>query len=167
MPASARHALVVGAGHNGLIAACYLARGGWDVTVLERQAEIGGATSTAERLPGHRFDLHSVAHNMINMTDILQELRLAECGLVYQEMDPFSTMLTPDGQAIRFYRDLDRTCAEIARVDAAEADRYRAFIKRFDPLIVASTSMFRRDGRSDFVRSIPGLARWLRQSGPW
>lgn len=111
--------------------------------------------------------MHSVAHNMINMTDIVHELLLEECGLEYQPMDPFSTMLTPDGQAIRFYRDLSRTCDEIARLDPAEAKRYRAFIKRFDPLVRASTSAFRRDGRKELLRSIPGLARWLRSDGMW
>ena len=158
---------MVGAGHNGLIAACYLARAGWEVGVVERQQHIGGATSTLERLPGHRFDMHSVAHNMINMTDIVQDLRLAECGLEYQEMDPFSTMLTPDGQAVRFYRDLERTCQDIARIDPGEARRYRDFILSYDPLVRAGTAMFRRHGRREALASLPGIERWLRHSGAW
>jgi phytoene dehydrogenase-like protein len=136
-----RRAVIIGAGHNGLIAGCYLAREGWEVTALERRERVGGATSTEERFPGHRFDMHSVA--------------------------PFSTMLTPDGQAVRFYRDVERTCDDIARVDPAEAQRYGRFIRKFDSFVLGSTSMFRRNARSDLLRSLPGILRWLRGSGLW
>lgn len=85
-------AIVVGAGHNRLIAACYLAMEGRSVLVLEAQTRPGGGSRTEERpgLPGYRFDLHSAAHNIINMTAIPDELDLAGAGLVYQQMDPFS-----------------------------------------------------------------------------
>lgn len=73
--------LVVGGGPNGLICACYLARAGPDVTVLEQRAVAGGAVHTAEMLPHYRFDTCSVAHNMLNMTDIVQDFDLARYGL--------------------------------------------------------------------------------------
>jgi NADPH-dependent glutamate synthase beta subunit-like oxidoreductase len=69
-------ALIVGAGHNGLVCACYLARAGLDVFVLEQAPEPGGGSRTDETVPGYRFDTHSVAHNMINMTTIPADLRL-------------------------------------------------------------------------------------------
>ncbi|MDP9403425.1 MAG: FAD-dependent oxidoreductase [Actinomycetota bacterium] len=68
--------VVVGAGHNGLVAACYLARAGRQVLVVEALDRPGGGSRTEERIPGYRFDMHSVAHNMINMTDIPDELDL-------------------------------------------------------------------------------------------
>jgi phytoene dehydrogenase-like protein len=64
--------VIIGAGHNGLIAACYLARPGREVLVLEQAAAAGGGSRTEERVPGYRFDTHSVAHNILNMTDILE-----------------------------------------------------------------------------------------------
>lgn len=62
--------IVVGAGHNGLVAACYLARAGLGVFVLEQSRKPGGSARTDETVPGYRFDTHSVAHIIINMTDI-------------------------------------------------------------------------------------------------
>src|SRR5262249_44436276 len=101
--------VVVGAGHNGLVAACYLARGGRCVVVLEALPAPGGGSRPAETIPGFRFDLHSVAHNMINMTAIPEELDLAGVGLVYQEMDPFTVAIHEDGRRVRFHRSVDAT----------------------------------------------------------
>lgn len=94
--------VVVGGGHNGLVAACYLSRAGRDVLVVEQSDRLGGGSRTEELLPGYRFDTHSVAHNLIQATGIIEELRLAEAGLRYVEMDPFSVAVFPGGQAIRF-----------------------------------------------------------------
>lgn len=127
--------VVVGAGHNGLIAACYLARAGLDVLVLESQLEPGGGSRTAERVPGHRFDLHSVAHNMIQMTSIPAELELSSTGLLYQEMDPFSVAIHADGRRVRFHRSIDETVESIAESDTAEALAYRSFMKDALPLV--------------------------------
>lgn len=72
-----REIVIVGAGHNGLAAACYLARAGRDVLVLEQSPHAGGGARTEEVMPGYRFDMHSVAHTIINMTDIPAALDLA------------------------------------------------------------------------------------------
>src|SRR5689334_7142773 len=113
--------IVVGGGHNGLVCACYLARAGQEVLLLEQAAEVGGAVHTAKTFPGFRFDTHSVAHNMLNMTDIPDDLELEACGLDYQEMDPFTTSYSPHGAPFRLYRDVGRTCDDIARTSADEA----------------------------------------------
>lgn len=126
--------VVVGAGHNGLVAACYLARAGRDVLVLEALDGPGGGSRTAETIPGFRFDLHSVAHNMINMTSIPEELDLARVGLVYQEMDPFTVVIHEDGRRVRFHRSVDATVESIAEVSSDEALAYSRFIDKAMPI---------------------------------
>jgi len=127
--------VVVGAGHNGLIAACYLAREGCEVSVLEQSDRPGGGSRTEETVPGFRFDTHSVAHNIINMTSIPAELRLSEAGLVYQEMEPFAAGFFTDGRVVRFHRSVERTVASIAEHDGPEADRYAELMAKALPLV--------------------------------
>ncbi len=128
-----RDVVVVGAGHNGLVAACYLAREGLDVEVVERDTVVGGAVSTVERFPGYRVDRGSSAHVMIRHTGIVEELDLAAHGLVYDDLDPwgFAPFWTAGGDqvAITFWVDLDRTCASIAAVcGPADAAAYHRFV---------------------------------------
>ena len=127
--------IIVGAGHNGLICACYLAKAGHRVLVVERRPVVGGAVCTEEIVPGYRFDVGSSAHIMFRSTPIMEELRLAEHGLEYIEMDPwaFHPVLGTE-QGISFYRDLDKTCQSIASVSPRDADAYRSFIARFREL---------------------------------
>src|SRR2546421_4617023 len=87
--AARRDVVVIGAGHNGLIAACYLARAGLDVEVVERDTVAGGAVSTVERFPGYRVDRGSSAHIMIRHTGIVEDLALEAAGLRYLECDPW------------------------------------------------------------------------------
>jgi phytoene dehydrogenase-like protein len=122
-------AVVVGAGHNGLVAACYLARAGLDVEVVERDTVLGGAVSTVERWPGYRVDRGSSAHIMVRHTGIVEDLDLGACGLEYQDLDPWG--FAPFGdESITFWVDLDRTCASIEAVcGRKDADAYRAFVQ--------------------------------------
>lgn len=123
--------VVVGSGHNSLVAACYLARAGREVTVLERDTVIGGAVSTVERFAGHQVDRGSSAHLMIRHLGIVEELDLAAHGLRYVDCDPWAFAPAPagsDAAGIVFHRDLDATCASIeAAVGARDADAYRRF----------------------------------------
>jgi len=115
-------AVVVGAGHNGLVAACYLARAGVEVTVVERDTVVGGAVSTVERWPGYRVDRGSSAHVMVRHTGIIEDLAL---DVTYQDLDPWGW--SPYGD-ITFSVDLDVTCASIENAcGARDADAYRAF----------------------------------------
>ncbi|CAN5794180.1 NAD(P)/FAD-dependent oxidoreductase [soil metagenome] len=130
-------AIVIGAGHNGLVCACYLARAGLDVLVLEQADEAGGGSRTVETVPGYRFDTHSVAHNIINMTDIPAELDLAGAGLVYRQMDPFAVSVRGDGRIVRFHRDVDATVASLAETAPHDAFAYAGFMERALPVIDA------------------------------
>ncbi len=112
-----RDVVVVGSGHNALVAACYLARAGLDVEVVERDTVLGGAVSTVERWPGYAVDRGSSAHIMVRHTGIVEDLRLDQCGLRYLDMDPwgFAPFGTGDDQrALTFHVDLDATCTSIA-----------------------------------------------------
>ncbi len=131
--AAHRDVVVVGSGHNALVAACYLAREGLDVEVVEQDTVLGGAVSTVERWPGYQVDRGSSAHIMVRHTGIVEELRLDECGLTYLDMDPwgfapFGDAAAGEQQALTFHVDLDRTCASIADLcGQRDAEAYRAF----------------------------------------
>ncbi len=127
--------IVVGAGHNGLICACYLAKAGRKVLVLERRPVVGGAVCTEEIVPGYKFDVGSSAHIMFRSTPIMEELELAAHGLEYFEMDPWAFYPVP-GKAlgISFHRSLEKTCESIAQVSTRDAAAYRDFINRFREL---------------------------------
>jgi phytoene dehydrogenase-like protein len=127
--------VIVGAGHNGLVCACYLAKAGMRVLVVERRPIVGGAVCTEELIPGYRFDVGSSAHIMFRSTPIMDELQLAAHGLEYIEMDPwaFHPILGTD-QSISFYRSLDRTCESIASVSRRDAEAYRAFVLKWGEL---------------------------------
>ncbi|MGB8651602.1 MAG: NAD(P)/FAD-dependent oxidoreductase [Mycobacteriales bacterium] len=120
--------VVVGAGHNGLVAACYLARAGLDVEVVERDTVVGGAVSTVERWPGYRVDRGSSAHIMVRHTGIVEDLDLARFGLEYQDLDPWGFAPLDDGD-LTFHVDLDRTCASVEQVcGSKDADAYHRFV---------------------------------------
>lgn len=130
-------AVVVGSGHNALVSACYLARAGWSVRVLERDTELGGAVSTVERFPGHRVDRGSSAHIMIRHTGIVEDLELTAHGLRYLDCDPWAFAPAPPGDprpGIVFHRDLDATCDSITRAcSRRDADAYRRFVSTWAP----------------------------------
>ncbi|MFE2959666.1 phytoene desaturase family protein [Nocardia tengchongensis] len=132
-----RDIVIVGSGHNALVAACYLARAGHRVEVLERDTVLGGAVSTVERFPGHLIDRGSSAHIMIRHTGIIEELELARFGLRYIDCDPWAFAPAPPGSGlppIVFHQDLDRTCASIAAAcGERDAQAYRRFVTVWGP----------------------------------
>lgn len=160
-----RDAVVVGAGHNGLVAACLLARAGLDVLVLEQSGRPGGGTRTEELVPGFRFDTHAVAHNLVQATGLVEDLRLAEVGLRYVEMDPFAVSVGRDGAVVRFSRSVGATVASIAEVAPEDAARYGDWIADALPLVDLMAAGLRRPR----ARELPGLAatavRALRRGG--
>jgi phytoene dehydrogenase-like protein len=121
--------VVVGSGHNGLVAGAYLAAAGKRVLVLERNGWFGGGVVTRElTLPGFRHDQHSMAHIFIQANPLLaaDELQLkAKYGLKYVFPDPPMMSVFEDGRTLGLFRDRERTCAEIARFSKRDADAYR------------------------------------------
>ncbi|MHB1740901.1 MAG: phytoene desaturase family protein [Actinomycetes bacterium] len=122
-----RDVVIIGSGHNALIAACYLARDGLDVEVVESDTVLGGAVSTVERFPGYAVDRGSSAHVMIRHTGIIEELALDQHGLRYLDMDPWGWAPFAE-QAIAFHVDLDTTAASIEAVcGSRDAEAYHRF----------------------------------------
>ena len=127
-------AIVIGAGHNGLVCACYLAKAGYKVLVLERRSVVGGAVCTEEIWPGYKIDVGSSVHLMIHRTPIIADLELERYGLEYIEMDPWAALPLPGGKAICFHRDLRKTCESIAQVSPRDAAAYEEFVARWLPV---------------------------------
>ncbi|MGY1638016.1 phytoene desaturase family protein [Geodermatophilus sp. SYSU D00742] len=155
-------AVVVGAGHNGLVAACYLARAGLAVEVVESDEVLGGAVSTVERWPGVRVDRGSSAHVIIRQSGIVEELDLVAHGLRYLDCDPWGFAPAPspgapgpDGRPLVFSVDLDATCASIeAACGAADAAAYRRFVEVWAPRSRAVVASFgRRPDAAGLLRS--------------
>jgi phytoene dehydrogenase-like protein len=126
--------VVGGAGHNSLVTAAYLAKAGFRVVVLEERQVVGGNTATEElTLPGFLHDSCSTAHNLIQASPALKELRLVEdYGLEYLYPDPVVHVVFGDGESLTQWRDLERTCEEFARFSARDAEAYRQLIDDYD-----------------------------------
>ncbi|MGH9069630.1 MAG: phytoene desaturase family protein [Acidimicrobiales bacterium] len=162
---SRRRVVVVGGGHNGLVAACYLGLAGHPVLVLEALERPGGGSRTEETVPGHRFDLHSVAHNLINMTSIPTDLRLGEAGLTYLEMDPFAVGVFADGRRVRFHRSVAATLESIAEVSLEDVAPYRDFVKLGDRVLKAILPSIRGTRALPALASLLGTGRQLGRVG--
>jgi len=170
--------LLIGAGHNALVCAGYLAKAGYKVGLLERRPLVGGAVVTEEYIPGFRFDLGGSAHILIHHTPIVQDLGLSQYGLDYIDIDPLFFAPFPDGSHITIWKDIDRTCESIAAVCPEDADAYRAFIRKWTPLAESMVeafsqtptpfNMFRTMGLGSglFPRRLEQLVDVLRGYGP-
>jgi len=120
--------LIVGAGHNGLVAAAYLAKGGRRVLVLEKREEVGGAAVSEELSPGYRFSTCADGSGYL-APEIQSDLGLAERGLSILPADPVVFAPLPDGNHLTIWRDSDRTAAEISAFSKRDAERYPDFVE--------------------------------------
>jgi phytoene dehydrogenase-like protein len=115
-------AIVIGAGHNGLTAAAYLARAGRKVLVLERRHVVGGAAVTEEIFPGFKYSVCSYVVSLLR-PEIIRELQLAQHGLEILPLDgTFTPML--NGDYLWRVNDHARTFREISRHSRADAELY-------------------------------------------
>ena len=127
--------VVVGAGHNALIAAAYLAAAGLEVAVLEARDVIGGNTVTEElTLPGFRHDSCSSAHVLIQSNPLIRddELGLGRFGLSYVHPDPAVIMRLADGSSLVMRRGAEATAAGIAQRSPRDAEAYLRLLAEWD-----------------------------------
>ena len=122
--------IVVGAGHNGLVCACYLAKAGLKVRVLERRPVVGGAAVTEEFHPGFR---NSVAAYTVSLLQakVIRELRLAEHGLRIVER-PLSNFLPLENGYLKVGGGLEATQREFAKFSARDAKNLPHYWKKLE-----------------------------------
>src|SRR5919201_2753206 len=127
---------VVGAGHNGLVLGSYLARAGLSVGVFELAPHVGGGASTEQvTLPGFRHNLHSMLHYWISHGPVFRELDLPAHGVRYLYPDAQYALVFEDGRSLVLYKDLERTCSQIAQFSKRDADAYRDLYRRFESML--------------------------------
>jgi phytoene dehydrogenase-like protein len=150
---SAVDVVVIGAGHNGLVAAGYLAKAGLRVAVVEAADSPGGMTASGPFIPeapGHI--VNSCAVDIISMlhSRIPADLQLREHGLQLVKPDPSYVSLHPDGSSLAIWRDKARTAAEIERYSPADARGFLEFTDLLDVMIGAILPVLGVDfGRPD------------------
>src|SRR5690606_28583388 len=136
--------VTIGSGHNGLVAAAYLAAAGKRVLVLERNPWFGGGVVTRElTVPGFLHDQHSIAHIFIHGNQLLSndELGLkSRHGLRYVFPNTPMMSVFEDGSTLSIHRDRERTCTEIAKYSKKDADAYRRLAEEaagYLPMVLA------------------------------
>jgi phytoene dehydrogenase-like protein len=124
---------IVGAGHNGLVAANYLARAGKKVIVLEARDVVGGACVTEELIPDSKWSSCAFIAGLLR-PQIVSELELTRFGLEMYQADVLSFSLFRDGSHMFMHREVDRTLREIERHSPKDAERFVEFglrLRRF------------------------------------
>ena len=133
-------AIVVGAGHNGLVCAAYLARAGMRTLLIEARSSVGGCASS-ESFAGATVNICNCDHLTFRTTPVMEELRLAEHGLRYIDVDPGQLSVPwPDadghqGPAWPVFHDVDRTVDALKLLYPKQADAYRRFAKQAVPAL--------------------------------
>src|SRR2546430_10973669 len=125
---SASDVVIVGAGHNGLVAANYLAKAGLRLVVVERSDRVGGACVTDEIAPGFKVSGAAYVSGLFR-PQIIEDLELGKFGLRQVAFDPQGFCPFPDGRYLLLWSDGKKTAKEIAKFskkDAAAYPKYEA-----------------------------------------
>ena len=117
--------IVIGAGHNGLVTAAYLAKAGKKVLVIEKNQRVGGATVTDEVFPGFKFTVFSYVVSLMR-PEIIDELELPKHGFHLLPLDGTVTPL-PDGNYLARWHDGAKTRRELQKFSRKDADAYPQF----------------------------------------
>ena len=124
--------IIIGAGHNGLVTAAYLARAGKKVVVLERREILGGCAPTEEIWPGYKVSTGAYLVSLLQ-EKIVRELELERFGYQVFPKDPAFFSVYPDGRHLFFWQDEKKTLAEVAKFspsDAVAFPKYEAWLER-------------------------------------
>lgn len=128
-------AIVIGAGHNGLVTAAYLARAGLRTTLLEARASVGG-TAGSEEYGGAVLNICNCDHLTFRTTPVLDELSLAAHGLRYLDVDPSQLNMTWDEQQPwPIFHDVDETIEALSLLHPGEVEGYRRYVAAAVPAV--------------------------------
>jgi phytoene dehydrogenase-like protein len=120
--------IIIGAGHNSLVAAGYLAKAGRRVVVLEKRSVVGGVATTEETFPG--FKISPVADTVGYLSDEVKADLKLDTQVEIIPLDPIASSPEPDGSHLTIWRDTARTVKEIERFSPADAAKYPAFVEQ-------------------------------------
>src|SRR5262249_19243399 len=126
MAADRDRIVIIGGGHNGLIAAFYLAKAGLAPLVLERRSVVGGCAVTEEIHPGFRCSSLSPSTGPL-LRQVIIDLQIEKQGVRFITPDLRLLLPHPDGSALRIYEDTDRTAQELSGLSARDAKAYPEF----------------------------------------
>ena len=156
--------VVIGAGHNGLVAANYLCDAGFSVIVVEANERIGGMTSTSTPIsaaPRHLINNFSIDSFFWDSFPPSRELQLHRYGLNLVELDPGHLYLHPGGGSIAFFKDPTRTADDIRRFSAHDARAYLEFV----PSLQAFAELAMQMGKTNPTRpDMPTLVDTVRRA---
>ncbi|EHP70643.1 phytoene dehydrogenase-like oxidoreductase [Metallosphaera yellowstonensis MK1] len=133
--------IVVGGGHNGLVASAYLAMNGLRVAVFERRDVVGGASVTEELWPGVKVSTGAYVLSLLRPR-IIRDLKLEERGLEIITKDPGLFVPFGSGKSLYIWNDVDKTKREISKFSTRDASAYEKWIKFWEPFyLLADTIM--------------------------
>ena len=127
-------AIVIGAGHNGLITAAYLARHGLSTLLIEARSEVGG-TASSEMFAGSTVNICNCDHLTFRTTPVAEELNLAAHGLQYINIEPPQVNLDwSTGRPWEIWHDVEQTIDSLAQSHPDSVDGYRRFARAAIPV---------------------------------
>ena len=154
-------AVIIGAGHNGLTAAAYLARAGYSTLVLERRDIVGGCCVTEQIAPGCRASTTSYIASMLR-PEVIRDLHLADHGLHMIPCDPALQVPFPDGHLVSWWSKRDRVVEELRKISPQDAETFVRIDDRLKKLARYLQPFFLEPPPEPGTRSFDGWSNLFR-----